>query len=108
MTRFSVGRQRFLHVIGEAEIIHDQAAWLIFVHTVDAGNCAHETMPLHGFANVHRVQRRDIETRQLRAADDDNLEWVIRVLEAFGKFFAALFGADALLPFQRLCLSLRF
>ena len=102
MTGFGVGRQRFLQVIGQTEIIHDQAAGLVFVDTVDARNGLHQTMPLHGFVNVHGVQRRDIETRQPHIADDDDLERVVGVLEAFGKFFAACLGADVLLPVQRI------
>ncbi len=77
MAGFGVGGQCFLQVIGQTEIIHDQAAGLVLVDTVDPGNGLHETVPLHGFVDVHGVQRRDIEAGQPHITDDDDLEWVI-------------------------------
>ena len=59
-------------------------------------------MSLHRFVNVHGVQRRDIKARQPHVTDNGNLEWVIRILEAFGKFFSACLRADVLLLVQRI------
>src|SRR5574341_1522432 len=84
----------------QSKIIHNQAAGFITIYAVDARNGLHESVPLHGFVNVHCVQSRDIKAGEPHITDDSKPEWVFWVFETVGKFFAAVFGANVALPFR--------
>jgi len=52
----SVGGERSLELISKAEVIHDQAAGLVFEYAVHSGDGLHEAVALHRLAGIHRVQ----------------------------------------------------
>ena len=63
-----VGDERLLELIGEAEVIHHQAARLVAEDTVHAGDGLHEAVALHRLVGIHRVQAGRVETGQPRTA----------------------------------------
>jgi hypothetical protein len=96
-----VGVQGLLELVGEAQVVDDEAARLVPEHAVHARDGLHETVPLHRLVDVHRVHARGVEAREPHVADDDELERVARVLEPLGQRLAALLAADVLLPVAR-------
>ncbi len=77
-----VGRQRLLQLVGEAEVVDDQAAGLVLEDAVHARDRLHQPVPAHRLVDVHRVQARRVEAGQPHVAHDHDLERVVRVAEA--------------------------
>ena len=50
-----VGRERLLQLIGEAEVIDDQAAGLVAEDAVHARDGLHEAVAAHRLVGIHRV-----------------------------------------------------
>ncbi len=73
-----VGRQRLLQLVGEAEVVDDQAAGLVLEHAVDARDRLHQPVAAHRLVDVHRVQARGVEAGQPHVAHDHELERVRR------------------------------
>ena len=95
---FGVGGQGALELIGEAEVIHHQAAGLVAEHPVDAGDGLHQAVALHRLVGIHGVQAGRIEAGEPHVAHDHDLEGVGGVLEAVGQLAARLLAADVGLP----------
>jgi hypothetical protein len=93
-----VGRERLLELVGEAQVVDHQAAWLVAEHTVHAGDRLHEAVALHRLVGVHRVQARRVEAGQPHVAHDDDPERVLAVLESVGQRAALGLVADVRLP----------
>jgi hypothetical protein len=93
-----VGRQRLLQLVGEAQVVHDQAAGLVLEHAVHAGDGLHQPVAAHRLVDVHRVQARRVEAGQPHVAHDDELERVFGSLEALGQRLAPRLVADVRLP----------
>ena len=53
---FGISGQRRFKLVGESEIIHDQAAGLVPEDPVDAGDRLHQPVAAHRLVDVHRVQ----------------------------------------------------
>ena len=73
-----VGGEGLLQLVGEAEVIDDQAAGLVLEDAVHAGDGLHQPVAAHRLVDVHRVQARGVEAGQPHIADDDELERVLR------------------------------
>ena len=93
-----VGGERVLQLIGEAEIIDDQAAGLVAENAVHAGDGLHEAVAAHRLVGIHRVQARGVEAGQPHVAHDDDAERVFAVFEAVGQLAALVLVADVRLP----------
>ena len=72
---------------GDANIVNDQAAFLILEHPVYAGNGLHKVVSMHGLVHIHRGQRRYIKTGQPHIDNNGNLHRVIVILELARQFF---------------------
>jgi hypothetical protein len=81
--------QGLLELIGEAQVVDDEAARLVPEDAVHARDRLHQAVPLHRLVDVHRVQARRIEAREPHVAHDDELERVARILEPLGERLAA-------------------
>ena len=89
-----------LQLVGQAEIVHHQAAGLVLEHPVDPGDGLHQPVAAHRLVHVHGVQAGRVEAGQPHVAHDDHLERVLRVLEPLGQFLAARLVADVRLPLR--------
>ena len=78
-----VGLQRRLQLVGNADVVHHQTAFLVAEHTVDTGNGLHQVVALHGLVHVHRVAAGRIEAGQPHVPHDHQLQRIGRILEAF-------------------------
>ena len=93
-------REGLLELVGQAEVIDDQAAGLVPEDAVDPGDGLHQAVALHRLVDVHRVQAGGVEAGQPHVADDHQLERVVGVLEPLGQSLAARLVADVRLPFE--------
>jgi hypothetical protein len=93
-----VGGERLLELIGEAEVIHHQAAGLVAEDAVHAGDGLHEAVALHRLVGIHRVQAGRVEAGQPHVAHDHDAERVLGVLEAVRQLAALVLAADVRLP----------
>ena len=59
-----------LQLVGEAEVVDDQAARLVAEHAVHAGDRLHQPVAAHRLVDVHRVQARRVEAGQPHVAHD--------------------------------------
>ncbi len=57
-----VGDERFLELIGEAEVIHHQAAGFVTEDPVHTGDGLHEAVTVHRLVGIHSVQAGCVET----------------------------------------------
>ena len=69
-----VGGEGLAQLVGEAEVVHDEAAGLVLEDAVDAGDGLHEAVAAHGLVDVHGVQAGRVEAGEPHVADDDDLE----------------------------------
>ena len=88
-----IGGERAAQGVGQAEIIHDQAAGLVLEDAVDAGDGLHEAVALHGLVHIQGVERGRVEAGEPHIAHDDQTEGVGGVAEAAGEGFPRGFGA---------------
>src|SRR5690606_41917641 len=51
-----VGRQRPLQVGGDANVVNNESALLVFVHTVYAGDGLYEVVAAHRLVDIQRVE----------------------------------------------------
>ena len=94
---FGVGGERDFEVLRQAEIVHHQAAGLVFEDAVDAGYRLHQAVSAHGLVNVHGVQAWGVESGQPHIADNGNLERVVGV----GNRSSPRLVSDVRLPVRR-------
>ena len=90
--------KRRFQVLGDSDVVDDEAGRLVAEHPVDAGDRLHEPMPPHGLVDVHRVHARGVEAGQPHVADDHQLERVLGVLGPLREQLPARLAADVLLP----------
>ena len=90
-----------LKLVGEADVVHHQAARLVAKDAVHARDRLHQPVAAHGLVDVHRVQAGRVEARQPHVAHDHELERVVRVLEALRQRLAPRLVADVALPVER-------
>ena len=90
--------ERFLELIGEAEVVHHQAAGFVAEDAVHAGDGLHESVALHRLVGVHRVQAGRIEAGQPHVAHDHDAERVLGVLEPVRQLAALVLAANVRLP----------
>ncbi|MNF12545.1 hypothetical protein D3C80_2140730 [compost metagenome] len=57
-------------LVGNANVVHHQAALLVFEHTVDAGNGLHQIVSLHGLIDVQRMHAGSVKAGQPHVAND--------------------------------------
>ena len=70
---FGVGLECGLQLIGNADVIHHQAARLVLEHAVHPGNRLHQIVAFHGFVHIHGVTARRIKAGQPHVAHDYQL-----------------------------------
>src|SRR5258706_5525514 len=90
--------QGICQILGDADVIYDQATFFVAKDTVDAGDGLHKRMTAHEFVNVHGLQRPNIKTREEHITDDDEFERVFGVFQSVANGFTAMFGADVFRP----------
>ena len=66
--------------LGDADVVHDQAARLVPERPVHPGDRLHQPCTTHRLVDVHRVQRRRVEAREPHVPDDHELQRVVGVL----------------------------
>ena len=76
---FRVGGQRLSQVLGQSQVIDNQAAGLVLEHSVHAGNGLHQAVPAHRLVNVHGVEARRVEARQPHVPHQHDFQRVARV-----------------------------
>jgi hypothetical protein len=74
--------QRRLQLVGDADVVHHQAALLVLEHAVHAGDGLHEVVALHRLVDVERVHAGRVEAGEPHVAHDHQAQRVGRVLEA--------------------------
>ena len=80
--------ERVLQVLGNADIVDDEAGRLVAEHPVDTGDGLHQPVALHRLVDIHRVHARRVEAGQPHVSHDDELERIVGVLGALGDEFA--------------------
>ena len=96
-----VGRERALELVGEAQIVDDEAARLVPEHPVDAGDRLHQPVATHGLVDIEAVQARCVEAGEPHVAHQHDAEGIACVAEALRQFFSPGLVADVLLPVRR-------
>ena len=76
-----VGGQGMFQLVGEAEIIHHQAAWFVAEDPVHPRDGLHQPVAAHRLVGIHRVQARRVEAGQPHVAHDHDAERVLAVFE---------------------------
>ena len=79
-----IGGQRLLQVLGQPQVVDDQAAGLVLEHAVDAGDRLHQPMAAHRLVDVEGVEAGRVEAGQPHIAHQHDLQRIIRVAEALG------------------------
>ena len=97
-----VGRECALELMGEPEVVDDEAARLVPEHPVDARDRLHQPVPAHRLVDVHRVQAGRIEAGEPHVAYQHHLKRVGRAAEPFGQRLPAGLVADVRLPVERI------
>ena len=97
-----VGGERLLQVLGQAQVVDDEAAGLVLEDAVDAGDGLHQSMAAHWLVDVERVEAGCVEAGEPHIAHEHGLQRVVGVAEALGQFFAAGFVSDVGLPVRRI------
>ena len=62
--------QRRLQLVGDADVVHHQAALLVLEHAVDARDGLHQVVALHRLVDVQRVHAGRVEAGQPHVAHD--------------------------------------
>ena len=96
-----VGRERPLQLVGEPEIVDDEAARLVPEHAVDARNRLHQPVAAHRLVDVHRVQARRVEAGEPHVAHQHHLKRVPGVAEPARERLPAGLVPDVRLPVGR-------
>ena len=89
-----VGLERGFEVVGDADVVHHEAAGFVLKHAVHAGDGLHEVVALHRLIDIHRVAARGVEAGQPHVAHDHEAQRVGRVLEAFFDALLLALGGD--------------
>ena len=92
--------QRLLQLVGDAQVVHDQAAGLVAEDAVHAGNRLHQPRTFHRLVDIHGVQAGHIEAGQPHIAHDDQLQRVVGIFEPFGNRLPTRLVADMGLEVQ--------
>ena len=79
-------------------IVNNQTTFLLREYTVDTGDSLHQVMPLHGFIDIHRCERRHIKSCQPHIHHDSNLHGR-RVLLKQGCILLVHLGLYHVVPF---------
>ena len=72
----------FLQLLRNTEVVNDESPGFVLEDPVDPRNGLHQPMSLHRLIDIHRVQTGNIETSQPHVTNNDDLEWVFRLLKA--------------------------
>src|SRR5207302_9627916 len=96
------GDEGLLQLLGEAEVVHDEAAGLVSEHAVHARDRLHEPVAPHRLVHVHRVERWRVETRQPHVPHQDDPEGIAWIPEPTRQRLAARLVADVRLPVERI------
>ena len=97
---FGIIGQRPFQLVGQAQVVDNQPARLVFKHPVDAGNGLHQAVAPHRLVDVHRMQRRAVEPRQPHIPHDHHLHRIARVFEPLGHGLTSQLAANMGLPFS--------
>ena len=97
-----IGRERAFQLVGEAQIVHDEAARLVPEHPVDAGDRLHQPVAPHGLVDIEGVQARCVEAGEPHIAHQHDAERIARIAEALRQRLPARLVADVLLPLRRI------
>src|SRR5258708_3782995 len=81
---FGIICKRKFQLVSNTKVIHNQATRFVLKNTVDSRYGLHQSMSPHWFINVHRMQWRSIKTCEPHIPNDNNLERIIWVFDAFG------------------------
>ena len=73
---------RRFQLVANANIVHHQAALLVFKHPVHAGNGLHQVVALHGLVYVQCVHAGRIKSSEPHVAHDHQAQWVSGVFKA--------------------------
>ena len=97
---FGVGRERLLQLVGEPQVVHDEAAGLVLEDAVDPCDGLHEAVAAHRLVHVHRREAGCVESREPHVTHDDDAERVRGVAKAGGELLAPRLVADVRLPVE--------
>ena len=75
-----------VEITGDADIVDDETTGLVLEDAVHAGDRLSQVVAPHRFVDIHGVAARGVESGEPHVADDDELERVGRVFEAFLQF----------------------
>jgi len=95
-----LGECRF-QVLGDADVIHDQAGRLVAEHPVDAGDGLHQAVSAHWLVDVQGVHAGRVEAGQPHVTHDRQPQRVLRITGALGQEITPRLVADVLLPRNR-------
>ena len=96
-----VGGQRPLQLVGEAQVVDDEAAGLVPEHAVDPRDGLHQPVAAHRLVDVHRVQTGRVEAGEPHVAHEHDPERIGGVAEPLGQRLAPGLVADVGLPVWR-------
>ena len=74
--------ERALQLVGNADVVHHQAALFILEHAIHPSNGLHQVMSLHRLVHVQGMHARRIKTGQPHIAHKHDAQRVVRFLEA--------------------------
>ena len=77
-------------VFANADVVHHQAALLVFKDPVHAGNGLHQVVALHGLVHIQGVYAGRVKTREPHVTHDHQLERIFGVLETLFQPFLGL------------------
>src|SRR5487761_744884 len=92
--------ERTLQALGDSYVVDDQPALLLPEYPVHPGNRLHQAMAAHRLVDIHRVQRRSVETGKPHVAHYDQPQRIVGVAKSRLDLFHALRIADVSLPME--------
>ena len=85
---FSVGSEGLLELVGQAEIVDDEAAGLVPEHAIDPGDGLHKPVAAHRLIDVHGVKAGGVETGEPHIAHQHDSQGIVGVAEPVGQGLA--------------------
>ena len=95
-----VGGEGLLQVLGQPQVVDDQAAGLVLEHAVHAGDGLHQPVAAHRLVDVHGVQAGRVEAGQPHVPHQHNPQRVAGVAEPLRQRLPPRLVADVRLPLQ--------
>ena len=96
-----VGGECFLEVLGDADVVDDEAGRLVLEGPVDPGDRLHQASAAHRLVDVHGVHGWGVEAGQPHVPDDHQLQRIARIGSARLHGTALLLVADVRLVRRR-------